>query len=104
MKVLQRMKNYFASLLQIISDNIEKKTNFKVKSAVMDFMTMYKNLTVYMKREKKQNEGIFKALRQTILGFNMDHSCSSPIYYKLCESTRIFFEKIDHGFVRIFTF
>ena len=39
----------------------------------------------------RENEGIFKALRQTILGFNMDHSCSSPIYYKLCESTRIFF-------------
>ena len=60
MKVLQRMKNYFASLLQIISDNIEKKTNFKVKSAVMDFMTMYKNLTVYMKREKNKTKEFLK--------------------------------------------
>lgn len=54
------MKNYFASLLQIISDNIEKKTNFKVKSAVMDFMTMYKNLTVYMKREKNKTKEFLK--------------------------------------------
>ena len=50
------MKNYFASLLQIISDNIERKTNFKVKSAVMDFMTMYKNLKKHCLYEERKNK------------------------------------------------